>query len=48
MVARIKRGAEGLREFPRIGHAGRVAGTHECVVRGLPYVILYQLGTPHP
>jgi plasmid stabilization system protein ParE len=34
--------AERLTEFPRMGHAGRVAGTHEWVVRGLPYVIVYQ------
>jgi toxin ParE1/3/4 len=36
--------AERLAEFPRVGHAGRVAGTHEWVVRGLPYIIVYQTG----
>jgi plasmid stabilization system protein ParE len=33
-----------LVEFPRIGHAGRVAGTYEWVVRGLPHIIVYQTG----
>jgi toxin ParE1/3/4 len=27
-----------------MGHAGRVAGTYEWVVRGLPYIIVYQTG----
>ena len=34
--------AERLTEFPRMGHTGRVAGTYEWVVRGLPYIIVYQ------
>jgi toxin ParE1/3/4 len=44
VVARIRLAAERLAEFPRVGHAGRVAGTHEWVVRGLPHIIVYQLG----
>ena len=44
VVARIRLAAERLAEFPRMGHAGRVAGTHEWVVRGLPYIIVYQFG----
>ena len=35
-----------LAEFPRVGHAGRVVGTYEWVVRGLPYIIVYQTGAP--
>jgi toxin ParE1/3/4 len=27
-----------------MGHAGRVAGTHEWVVRGFPYIIVYEPG----
>jgi toxin ParE1/3/4 len=27
-----------------MGHVGRVSGTHEWVVRGLPYIIVYQTG----
>jgi toxin ParE1/3/4 len=29
-----------------MGHAGRVSGTHEWVVRGLPYIIVYEIGVP--
>ena len=36
--------ANQLVEFPRMGHVGRVSGTHEWVVRGLPYIIVYQTG----
>jgi plasmid stabilization system protein ParE len=42
VVARIRLAAQRLAEFPRIGHAGRAAGTFEWVVRGLPYIIVYQ------
>ncbi len=42
VVARIRAAAERLTEFPRIGRAGRVAGTLEWVVRGLPYIIVYE------
>ena len=31
-----------------MGRAGRVAGTHEWVVRGLPYIIVYEIGTIDP
>lgn len=44
VVARIRQAAERLTEFPRIGRAGRAAGTYEWVVRGLPYIIVYQTG----
>jgi plasmid stabilization system protein ParE len=44
VVARIRLAAEGLTEFPRMGRAGRVPGTHELVVRGLPYIIVYEVG----
>ncbi|MES2193573.1 MAG: type II toxin-antitoxin system RelE/ParE family toxin [Pseudomonadota bacterium] len=44
VVARIRQAAERLTEFPRMGRAGRVTGTHEWVVRGLPYIIVYQTG----
>jgi toxin ParE1/3/4 len=44
VVARIRLATERLAEFPRMGHTGRVAGTHEWVVRGLPYIIVYQTG----
>jgi toxin ParE1/3/4 len=31
-----------------MGHAGRVAGTYEWVVRGLPYIIVYQTDATEP
>jgi len=48
VVARIRLAAERLTEFPRMGHAGQVEGTHEWVVRGLPYIIVYQIGAADP
>jgi plasmid stabilization system protein ParE len=48
VVARIRFAAERLTEFPRMGHAGRVPGTHEWVVRGLPYIIVYEIGVTEP
>ena len=43
VVARIRLAAERLAEFPRIGHVGRVSGTYEWVVRGLPYIVVYDI-----
>jgi plasmid stabilization system protein ParE len=48
VVARIRLAAERLTEFPRMGHAGRVPGTHEWIVRGLPYIIVYEIGVTEP
>ena len=39
--AKIQEQAERLRSFPEIGRAGRVEGTRELPVKGLPYVIVY-------
>ena len=43
VVTRIRIAAERLAEFPRIGHAGRVPSTYEWVVRGLPYIVVYDI-----
>jgi plasmid stabilization system protein ParE len=48
VAARIRLAAERLAEFPRIGHAGRVPGTSEWVVRGLPTIIVYQIAAADP
>jgi toxin ParE1/3/4 len=48
VVARIRLAAERLTEFPRMGRAGNVPGMHEWVVRGLPYIIVYEIGAPVP
>ncbi|MGI8526087.1 MAG: type II toxin-antitoxin system RelE/ParE family toxin [Pseudolabrys sp.] len=45
VVARIRLAAERLAEFPRIGHAGRVPGTYEWLVRGLPYIVVYDFSS---
>jgi toxin ParE1/3/4 len=45
VIAQIRLAADRLTEFPRIGRAGRIAGTHEWVVRGLPYIIVYEIDT---
>jgi plasmid stabilization system protein ParE len=34
---------ERLGEFPGLGHRGKVPGTREWVVRGLPYIIVYEV-----
>ena len=43
IVARIRHASERLEAWPRIGHAGRVTGTLEWAVVGLPYVIVYEI-----
>jgi plasmid stabilization system protein ParE len=43
VAAHIRLAAERLAEFPRIGHVGRVPGTYEWVVRGLPYIVVYDI-----
>ena len=48
VAARIRMAAEQLTEFPRMGRVGRVPDTHEWVVRGLPYIIVYQQGVTDP
>jgi plasmid stabilization system protein ParE len=39
----IREASELLRFFPNAGRPGRSAGTREWVVRGLPYVIVYEV-----
>jgi addiction module RelE/StbE family toxin len=43
VVDRILKSAERLGELPYIGHAGRVRGTYEWVVTGLPYILVYKI-----
>ena len=40
---RIEARVEALRDHPGLGRPGRVAGTRELVVSGLPYVIPYRV-----
>ena len=41
VVDLILENTERLVRFPLMGHAGRVAGTLEWVVPGLPYIVVY-------
>jgi toxin ParE1/3/4 len=46
--AAIRESAETLRYFPLAGREGRSRGTREWVVRGPPYVIVYEAGASDP
>jgi len=35
--------ANGLSVFPARGRGGKIPGTHELVVTGLPYIIVYRI-----
>jgi addiction module RelE/StbE family toxin len=37
----IERQAEMLLDFPEIGRPGRIDGTRELVIQGLPYIACY-------
>jgi plasmid stabilization system protein ParE len=41
-VHRFVRPVRLLKDFPGAGRPGQLAGTREWVVRGLPYIIVYE------
>ena len=43
VVSAIQDAARMLAEHPRIGRLGRVRGTRELVIGGLPYILPYQV-----
>jgi toxin ParE1/3/4 len=43
VTARIRHAAERLGRWPFIGHLGRLQGTYEWAVVGLPFVIVYEV-----
>ena len=43
----IRAAAERLRDFPYIGRKCAIADTHEWVVRGSPYLIVYEMDEPN-
>ncbi len=43
VVARVRAKAELIGEFPHIGRAGVVDDTYETTVKGLPYIIVYEI-----
>jgi toxin ParE1/3/4 len=44
VIARIRRSANLLRDFPRLGRHGLIPDTRELSVVGVPYVVVYQKG----
>jgi toxin ParE1/3/4 len=43
VVGRIRAAANRLQTLPRRGRAGKAPGTLEWVVKGLPYIIVYEI-----
>ena len=43
IVVRIRRAVRSLCLFPRMGRIGSVPNTYQLLVKGLPYVIVYEL-----
>lgn len=41
VVQRIQDAVENLRIYPAMGRAGRIGGTRELVISGVPYVVVY-------
>ena len=46
MVTRIQDATQRLKNHPQMGRPGRVQGTHELVIAGSPYIVVYILGDP--
>ncbi|MBF0379883.1 MAG: type II toxin-antitoxin system RelE/ParE family toxin [Magnetococcales bacterium] len=47
VVFKIFRSVKQLSSFPESGRAGRLTGTREFVISGLPYIISYQIRKDH-
>ena len=43
LIDTIREATRVLSEHPNIGRTGRVAGTRELVIPGLPYILPYQI-----
>ena len=43
LVARLVRAIGRLEDFPQLGRPGRVEGTRELSVSGVPYVVVYRV-----
>lgn len=43
VVRRIVEAVSGLSFFPRIGREGRIEGTRELIISGIPYIAVYRL-----
>lgn len=43
VAQRVRHAVKQLEEHPKIGRTGRVRGTLELVVEGLPYIVPYRI-----
>ncbi len=43
LAAQLRAAIDGLRAFPERGRPGWLAGTHELVIPGTPFVVPYRL-----
>ena len=44
LIYTIREATRVLSEHPNVGRTGRVEGTRELVISGLPYILPYQIG----
>lgn len=47
VVERVLRAVDRLDLFPQSGRLGKVQGTREVVVVGLPYIVVYSIDAEH-
>ena len=43
VAQRVRVAVSQLEEHPKIGRTGRVRGTYELVIHGLPYIVPYRI-----
>ena len=43
MIGRIRQATSHLEKQPRIGRLGKLDGTHELVVTGTPFIVVYRV-----
>ena len=46
-LGRDERAVSALKRYPELGRSGRVAGTRELLVAGLPYLVVYRISPSH-
>ncbi|MFQ5330104.1 MAG: type II toxin-antitoxin system RelE/ParE family toxin [Thermodesulfobacteriota bacterium] len=43
MAQKIRHATEQLNDHPKLGRTGRVRGTYELVITGIPYIVPYRV-----